>query len=99
MSSLFRPPSLVNSLMPLRLKGRWLAVIMTAPSQSISGSRVVMNMAGVVAMPQSYTWPPSDTSPRQTACARFGPVSRLSRPTATLRLSFPVFAFSHLLKE
>ena len=53
MSPLSRPPRLLKNFIPLRFQGRWLAVIITAPSASNSGNTVDMNMAGVEAMPQS----------------------------------------------
>ena len=40
---------------PFLLNGRWLAVIMQAPSYRVSGYTMDMNIAGVEAMPQSDT--------------------------------------------
>ena len=68
---------------PLRSGGRWLAVIITAPSQSVSGNTQLMNMAGVEAMPQSSTVKPIWLSVLHTAACSAGPVKRESRPTAT----------------
>ena len=44
-----RPPFSVKNLRPLRLYGRWLAVIMMAPSMAVSSKMMDMNMAGVEA--------------------------------------------------
>ena len=53
MSAFSSPPSLVKNFIPLRLNGRWLAVIITPPVTGRSSSTVVMNIAGVDASPQS----------------------------------------------
>ena len=39
---------------------------------------------GVVTMPTSMTWMPAATSPRASAPHSIGPLSRPSRPTATV---------------
>ena len=48
--SFSKPPSLVKNFKPLRLKGKWLAVIMMEPSMAVSGKTMDINMAGVDAI-------------------------------------------------
>ncbi len=100
MSSLSSPPSLEKYLKPLRYFGRWLAVIMIAPSAATSGKTVAMYIAGVEAMPQHSTCTPQPASVSQTMRESSGPVKRESRPTATVSSSrfFSVFAASHKTK-
>ena len=84
------PPSLVKNFNPFRLKGRWLAVIITAPSNPLSGSTVDWNIAGVEISPQSYT--EENDRPRKHASFRGPAVIRLSWPTPILSApaGFPV---------
>lgn len=58
MSSAPSPPSGVKNLRPLRLKGRWLAVIITEPSQANDSSFKSMNMDGVEERPVNTAVPP-----------------------------------------
>ena len=74
------PPSRVWNLKPLMRGGRWLAVIITAPSAS--ASRVVENTAGVVERPQSSTSLSAAVRPSIMAAFRRGPEARGSQPTA-----------------
>ena len=87
----------MKNFKPLRFCGRWLAVIITAPSKSQPGSTVAINMAGVLAIPQSAAVAPMATSPVSTARCREGPESRLSRPTATFSsaMGLPQRSASH----
>ena len=82
------------NLSPLRVHGRWLAVTMIAPSQLVSGLTVVMNIAGVVHMPQSSTSQSALVSPRIAAVASRGPDRRESRPTAMVRSAGVLPSFS-----
>ena len=74
---------MTKNLSPLRLKGRWLAVIMIEPSNSKPGVMVDMNMAGVDARPVSNSETPISTAAFFTASRIRGPVMRESRPTPT----------------
>ena len=77
-----RPPFSVKNLRPLRLYGRWLAVIMMAPSMAVSSKMMDMNMAGVEARPQSVTWTPRPRRPAKTASFIMSAEMRESWPTA-----------------
>ena len=85
MSCFSRPPFFVKNLKPLRLKGRWLAVIIIAPSNSYTGITVDMNMAGVDASPASVQRDPSMQMPRITSFFRSSPESRESVPMQMFR--------------
>ena len=87
MSSCSTPPSFVKNLRPLRLKGRWLAVIMMEPSICVSFSTMDMNIAGVEARPQSTVTQPAAVSASSTAFLSAGAEMRVSWPTA-MRSSF-----------
>ena len=82
MSPFSNPPSAVKNLNPLRLNGRWLAVIITPPSNSWPSATQARNMAGVVARPQRATRPPAAATPAARAPSSMGPERRGSRPTA-----------------
>jgi hypothetical protein len=84
MSSRLNPPVAVKNLQPLRCDGRWLAVSITAPSQAKPGVTVLMNMAGVDAMPKSSTRAPPEAIPSISAVISGGPLIRLSRPADTV---------------
>ena len=75
-------PCFVKNFMPFRLKGRWLAVSMMAPSKSLSGRTVDWNMAGVVMRPQSKLR--TVERPYRQASFICSAVTRLSWPTPTL---------------
>ena len=70
---------------PLRLNGRWLAVIITVPSNLKPSVTVAMNMAGVLAMPKEVTCKPLFTISSQSQALSCSPDNRESRPTATRR--------------
>ena len=93
MSSCSTPPSFVKNLRPLRLNGRWLAVIMIEPSIFVSGRTMDMNIDGVDARPQSTVTAPAYVSASSTASLSIGAERRESWPTAMRRsLTFlPVF--------
>ena len=67
--------------MPLRLYGRWLAVIIAEPWKLVSGKTMDMNIAGVVAIPQLITVAPPLSIPSIKASESSGPETRESRPT------------------
>ena len=86
-SSPRRPPSRVWNLKPLIFGGRWLAVIITAPSAPGPSSSVVENTAGVVERPQSSTSLSAAVKPSIIAAFSRGPEARGSWPTAMVRRS------------
>ena len=81
-SPLSRPPSPVKNLKPLRFHGRWLAVIITAPSVIYSGKTVLMNIAGVEEREASRTLTPYGKSACWKFCSILSPDSLESRPKA-----------------
>ena len=85
MSAFSSPPSAVKNLNPFRFHGRWLAVIMIAPSNWYTGITVDMNMAGVDARPASVQRDPSMQMPRITSFFRSSPESRESVPMQMFR--------------
>ena len=85
MSFLASPPAAVKNLAPLRLVGRWEAVIMMAPSYTKPGSTQLMNMAGVVQRPKRATATPRLAMPATMEAAISGLDSRGSRPTEVRR--------------
>ena len=75
------------NLKPLIFGGRWLAVIIAAPSAWQSSASVVENTAGVVERPQSSTSLSAAVRPSMNAAFRRGPEARGSCPTAMVRRS------------
>lgn len=73
---------------------------MIEPSNFVSGKTMLMNIAGVVAMPQSTTLTPQEERPAIAAFARASPVIRESRPIPTVKDStdLPHFFESHEAK-
>ena len=98
MSALSAPPAAVKNFSPFRFQGRWLAVIITAASNSYPGVTVVMNMAGVVHRPMSVTFRPQTANSPHSHCAIVSPESRESRPTDTRSGPPPRRARSHAVK-
>ena len=81
MSSCSSPPSLSKNLIPFLLKGRWLAVIIAEPWNAVSAKTIDINIAGVVAIPQSTTFAPALTIPAINPSAKAEPETLESRPT------------------
>ena len=98
MSFLSNPPSRVKNFSPLRLNGKWLAVIITPPVTGSSRSTVDMNMAGVEARPQSRTSAPARVAPSMKAAFSAGPDRRESIPTATVTGRSTARSYNHLTK-
>mmetsp|Transcript_7067 Transcript_7067/g.24524 ORF Transcript_7067/g.24524 Transcript_7067/m.24524 type:complete len:325 (-) Transcript_7067:263-1237(-) len=88
---LFREPSAVNILRPLRLKGRWEAVTMMPASMGQSrpgaSAKVEVNMAGVEERPVWYTCTPAAVRPDVIDPTIHSAVRRESCPMATLNSS------------
>ena len=99
-SSCSKPPSLSKNLYPFLLNGRWLAVIIIAPSNANSSNTVVINIEGVETSPQSYTFAPAATMPFAAAANRLSAVILESCPIPMRSASgfLPFFSASHLAK-
>ena len=82
------------SLKPFLYQGSRPAVVITAPSQLVSGSIVVSAMAGVVHRPQSSTSQSAAVRPLMKAAASFSPLRRESRPTEITSRSVVVCVLS-----
>ena len=91
MSFLSSPPSRVKNFIPLRLKGKWLAVSIIAPSAFVSSKTVDINIAGVEASPQSKTFTPFATNALITAVLSFFAVILESCPIAIFKIFFCSF--------
>src|SRR6266542_2206750 len=87
MSGLSRPPRFVKNFRPFLLKGKWLAVSITEPSYWHFSNTVLINMAGVEAIPQSTAEAPADTIPCIKAFINEGPDILESLPTETVNFS------------
>ena len=81
-SALSNPPFSEKNFKPLRLKGKWLAVIITLPSQGYCAKRrssfKSINIDGVVESPVETAFAPTETMPSKVAAEREGEESRLS---------------------
>ena len=98
-SFLSSPPFFVKNFSPLRLKGKWLAVIIIPAVVGRFLSTVAINIAGVEAMPQSNTFAPLSMNPSTSDAFNAGPDILESVPTAMLGLSVPVSSCNHFTND